>query len=492
MNYRSTRGTAPEMSISQAIIKGIASDGGLYVPEKFPQLSCDWETLSKLSYKELAKEVLKGYLDNFTEDELDHCIDGAYTNKFEAEEVVPVVKAGLADFAELYHGPTAAFKDMALSLMPYLLTVSIRKEGEEKTVVILVSTSGDTGMAALKGFENVPGTEVVVFFPDGAVSPVQERQMRTAEGKNAHVFSIYGNFDDAQTTQKKILNDKEFAEEMDKVGIRFSAANSMNIGRLIPQIVYYVWGYLRMMERGEIKAGEHINITVPSGNFGNILSAYYAYRMGLPVKKFICASNKNKVLTDFFNTGVYDTHRDFYVTNAPSMDILVSSNLERLLYHLSGDGKYIAELMDALNKGGHYEVRPEVKEAMGIFAAGYSDENEVIDTIGRLYKENGYLIDTHTAVAYSVYEKYRKESGDETPCLIASTASPYKFVAAVSSAIGLAKEADDFRQIESLNKLTGVRIPSGLKDLDKREIIHNTAIEKEEMKDRIRNEFKRS
>ena len=379
---------------------------------------------------------------------------------------------------------------MALSLMPYLLTTSIKKEGEEKTVVILVSTSGDTGMAALKGFENVPGTEVVVFFPDGAVSPVQERQMRTAEGRNAHVFSIFGNFDDAQTSQKQILHDKAFASEMDKYGIRFSAANSMNIGRLIPQIVYYVWSYLAMIREGEIKAGDKINIVVPSGNFGNILSAYYAFRMGLPVKKFICASNKNKVLTDFFNTGVYDTRRDFYVTNAPSMDILVSSNLERLLYHMTENGAYVAELMAALNSGKHYEVNADLKEKLGLFAAGYAEEDAIEASIGALYKKSGYLMDTHTSVAYTVYKDYLEKTGDNTPAVIASTASPYKFVAAVSRALGLPREENDFKQIESLNAYTGVRIPKGLKDLDKRTLLHTEAIAKESMKDRIRDEFK--
>lgn len=471
MNYKSTRGKSDNLTISQAIIKGIADDGGLYVPEEFPKLSMSWEELGKLNYQELAFVVLKDYLSNFTDEEKKACIAGAYTNKFDKEEIVPVVKVGDVFFDELYYGPTAAFKDMALSLMPYLLTTSIKKEGENKKVVILVSTSGDTGMAALKGFENVPGTEVVVFFPDGAVSPVQEKQMRTAEGKNAHVFSIRGNFDDAQTTQKQILNDKDFAEEMSKVGIRFSAANSMNIGRLIPQIVYYVWGYLRMIESGEIKAGDKINIDVPSGNFGNILSAYYAYRMGLPVNKFICASNKNKVLTDFFNTGVYDTHRDFYVTNAPSMDILVSSNLERLLYHIIGDGSKVAELMDALKNDKHYEVD---KELFSMFAAGYAEEDEVLDAISEMYKEHGYLMDTHTAVAYAVYKKLK----DGVPTLIASTASPYKFEAAVSKAIG-----------KPLSE-TGVMVPSGLRDLDKKKVLHTEVINKDEMKDRIRNEFK--
>ncbi len=471
MKYKSTRGKSPDLTIAQAIIKGIADDGGLYVPETFPQLSMSWEELRKLNYKDLAFVVLKDYLSEFSDDEIRACIEGAYTNKFDKDEIVPVVKAGNVFFDELYYGPTAAFKDMALSLMPYLLTTSIKKEGENKTVVILVSTSGDTGMAALKGFENVPGTEVVVFFPDGAVSPVQEKQMRTAEGRNAHVFSIRGNFDDAQTTQKQILNDHDFAEEMSKRRIRFSAANSMNIGRLIPQIVYYFWGYLRMIDSGEIKAGDKINIDVPSGNFGNILSAYYAYRMGLPVKNFICASNKNKVLTDFFSTGVYDTCRDFYVTNAPSMDILVSSNLERLLYHIIGDAIEVSKLMAALNNNKHYEVD---KNLFSMFKAGYAEEYEVLDAISEMYAENNYIMDTHTAVAYAVYKKLK----DNTPTLIASTASPYKFEASVSKAIG-----------KPLSE-TKVLMPSGLRNLDKKPILHKEVISKDEMKDKIRDEFK--
>lgn len=472
MKYRSTRAKAPEMTVSQAVIQGIAEDGGLYVPESFPQLSCDWEALGKLSYTELAFEVLKGYLDDFSPEEQRACIAGAYNEKFECPEIVPVIKKDGAFFAELYHGATAAFKDMALSLMPHLLTASMKEQGEDKTVVIIVSTSGDTGMAALKGFENVPGTEVVVFFPDGAVSPVQERQMRTAEGRNAHVFSIFGNFDDAQTAQKTILNDRDFAKEMsEEHNIRFSAANSMNIGRLLPQIVYYVWGYLRMIEAAEIKPGDKINIDVPSGNFGNLLAAYYAFRMGLPVNRFICASNKNKVLSDFFNTGIYDTHREFYVTNAPSMDILVSSNLERLLYHLTNDGAKVAGLMQALREDKRYEFG---KELLSMFSAGYADEDEVLAAINTMYREQAYLIDPHTAVAYAVYKKL----GVKGPTLIASTASPYKFAGTVSEAIGMPLEK------------TRLKAPRSLSGLENKKLLHSEAIAKENMKDKIRDEFK--
>ncbi len=487
MNYKSTRGLAPQMNVCQAIIKGIASDKGLYVPESFPKLDADWSRLSKLSYKEFAQEVLAPYLPEFSAQELKACIDGAYDGKYSAKEIVPVVKAGGAYFLELYHGPTAAFKDMALQLMPRLLTESIRKEGEEKTVVILVSTSGDTGTAALKGFENVPGTQIVVFFPDGAVSPVQEQQMRTASGSNAHVFSIMGNFDDAQTTQKQILNDPELAEKMAAKGYTFSAANSMNVGRLLPQIVYYVWGYAQLVARGAVKAGDPVNICVPSGNFGNILSAYYAKQMGVPVGRLICASNKNKVLTDFINTGVYDANREFYITNSPSMDILISSNLERLLYHLAGgDPAEVRSLMDQLADCGKYTVGDQVKKGLdALFSAGYADEAEIESAIGKLYKDEHYLMDTHTAVGYKVWKDYAEKTGDRTPALIASTASPYKFAASIAESIGLEQGADPFETIELLNKETGAPVPEGLKNLKARKVIHKEAIKRQDMKQRV-------
>ncbi len=483
------------MNVCQAIIKGIAADKGLYVPEEFPQLAgagedsgALWERLSKLSYKELAAEVLAPYLPEFSAEELKACIDGAYDGKYSAEEIVPVVKAGGAFFLELYHGPTAAFKDMALQLMPRLLTASIRKEHEDKTVVILVSTSGDTGTAALKGFENVPGTRIVVFFPDGAVSPVQEQQMRTATGSNAKVFSIKGNFDDAQTTQKQILSDPQLAEEMAAKGFTFSAANSMNVGRLLPQIVYYVWGYAQLVRQEKVLPGNSVNICVPSGNFGNILSAYYAKQMGVPVGRLICASNKNKVLTDFINTGIYDANREFYVTNSPSMDILISSNLERLLYHLAGnDPAEVRSLMDQLAESGRYQVGEKVKAGLdGLFAAGFADEAEIESAIGSLYKKEHYLMDTHTAVGYKVWKDYAERSGDSTPTLIASTASPYKFAAAIAESIGLGQGADPFETIEKLREETGVPVPEGLRDLKARRIIHKEVIRREDMKQRVR------
>ena len=488
MIYKSTRGLAPEMNVCQAIIKGIAADKGLYVPETFPQLEGDWDSLSRLSYKELAAKVLAPYLPEFSKEELKACVDGAYDGKYSAKEIVPVVKAGGAYFLELYHGPTAAFKDMALQLMPRLLTASIKKQHEDKTVVILVSTSGDTGTAALKGFENVPGTRIIVFFPDGAVSPVQEKQMRTASGNNAKVFSIKGNFDDAQTTQKQILSDPQLAEEMAKKGYTFSAANSMNVGRLLPQIVYYVWGYVQLVAKGAVKAGEPVNICVPSGNFGNILSAYYAKRMGVPVGRLICASNKNKVLTDFINTGVYDANREFYVTNSPSMDILISSNLERLLYHLAGeDPAEVRNLMESLAKSGRYTVPESIKQGLeALFSAGFADEDEITDAIGRLYKTDRYLMDTHTAVGYKVWKDYAEKTGDDAPVLIASTASPYKFASAIAESIGVPEGKDPFDTIDNLSKATGVPVPSGLSGLKERRVVHTEVISREDMKQRVR------
>ena len=475
------------MNVCGAIIKGIASDRGLYVPEDFPKLSKSWEELSVLSYKEMAQEVLAPYLPEFSEEELKACISGAYDGKFSAEEIVPVKAAGGAWFIELYHGPTAAFKDMALQLMPWLLTKSVEKQHEDKTVVILVSTSGDTGMAALKGFENVPGTQIVVFFPDGAVSPVQEQQMRTASGNNAHVFSILGNFDDAQTTQKQILSDPDLAEKMAEKGYTFSAANSMNVGRLIPQIVYYVWGYAQLVAKGAVKPGDPVNICVPSGNFGNILSAYYAMRMGVPVKRLICASNKNKVLTDFINTGTYDANREFYVTNSPSMDILISSNLERLLYHLAGnDAEEVRSLMGQLTEKGRYTVGAKVRDGLdALFSAGYADEDEICAAIGDLYNSEGYLMDTHTAVGYKVWKDYSVNEEDQTPTLIASTASPYKFAATIADSIGIGQGEDQFDTIDRLMIATGYPVPEGLKNLRERKIIHTESIKREDMKQRV-------
>lgn len=478
MKYQSTRGSRNTKTAAQAVIQGIAEDSGLYVPEQIPAFPGKIEDMVGKPYKEVAFKIIKAFFDDYTDEEMQHCVDGAYDSKFEAEDVVPVVEAGGAYFLELYHGRTAAFKDMALSILPYLLTTAMKKENEDKKICILTATSGDTGKAALEGFADVPGTEIIVFFPNQGVSEVQERQMVTQEGDNTHVFAIKGNFDDAQTGVKKIFNDSDFAEKLAGMGCKLSSANSINIGRLVPQVAYYVYGYAKLIERGVIKAGDKVNIVVPTGNFGNILAAYYAGQMGIPVNRFICASNKNRVLTDFFENGKYDINRDFYLTNSPSMDILISSNLERLLYHLSGnDGDEIKSLMDALENEKHYMVNDKIREGMKDFCGGSATVEETNETIGQMYDEHRYLMDTHTAVAYKVYKDYVEKTGDETPTLIASTASAYKFAESVAQAIGLAKEDNGFEYVKAVEAATGVKVPSGLRDLDKKEIRHRDVIE---------------
>lgn len=480
--YKSTRGSKDVKTAAQAVIKGIAEDKGLYVPEEIPKLPEKTEDMIGLPYKEVARRVIGAFFDDYTDEEIQYCVNGAYDSKFEEKEIVPVVEAGGAYFLELYHGKTAAFKDMALSILPYLLTTATKKEKEDKKICILTATSGDTGKAALEGFADVPGTEIIVFFPNRGVSQVQERQMITQEGANTHVFAIEGNFDDAQTGVKKIFNDSGFADKLKKMGCKLSSANSINIGRLVPQVAYYVYAYLKLVERGTVKNGEKINIVVPTGNFGNILAAYYASQMGIPVNKFICASNKNRVLTDFFETGVYDVNREFYLTNSPSMDILISSNLERLLYHLSGnDGEEIKNLMAALDSEKRYEVSDKIREGLADFCGGSATVEETNENIGKMYKENGYLIDTHTAVAYKVYRDYAKATGDDTPTVIASTASAYKFAESVAESIGLGKEENGFEYVKAVAAETGVRVPGALKDLDKKEIRHKGVISVNEM-----------
>lgn len=491
MKYESTRGSRLKKTGAQAIIQGIAEDKGLYVPETIPALPFNIEEMKGKSYKEIAFKVIGAFFDDFTSEEMGYCIDGAYDSKFTAPDVVGINEAGGAHFLELYHGKTAAFKDMALSILPYLMTTSMKKEGVTEKVCILTATSGDTGKAALEGFADVPGTEIVVFYPTGGVSQVQERQMITQQGANTHVFAIRGNFDDAQSGVKKIFNDDDFAAELAAHGVKLSSANSINVGRLVPQVAYYVYSYIKLMERGVLKAGEPMNVVVPTGNFGNILAAYYAREMGVPINKFICASNDNKVLTDFINTGVYDIRegvRQFYCTNSPSMDILISSNLERLLYLLSGyDGDTVRGLMEKLDKEKVYEAPASVRDGLGDFYGGFSLEKETLDTIGKMWSENGYLMDTHTAVAYKVYQDYVKETGDDkTPTVIASTASAYKFAESVASACGIGPCKDGFKYVTALASATGVEVPYGLKDLDKKPVLHKGVVDADKMADAVR------
>lgn len=491
MNYRSTRGSDDRKTAAQAVIQGISQDKGLFVPEQIPQLPFALEELKGKTYREIAFSIIHSFFTDYTAEELQHCVDGAYDEKFEAAEIVPLVKAGDAYFLELYHGKTAAFKDMALSILPYLMTTAMKKEKEDKRIVVLTATSGDTGKAALEGFADVPNTEIIVFYPNEGVSQVQERQMTTQEGVNTHVFAIRGNFDDAQTGVKMIFNDSDFATELANMGCKLSSANSINIGRLIPQVAYYVYSYAKMLENGAVKTGEAINIVVPTGNFGNILAAYYAKKMGIPVNKLICASNENKVLTDFINTGVYDIRRDFYLTNSPSMDILISSNLERLLYHLSeDDGAVIASLMESLDKEKKYSVNDKMKNGLADFWANFASVEETNAAIGTMYRTNNYLMDTHTAVAYKVYEDYKQATGDQTPTVIASTASAYKFADSVAASVGLETVSDGFENVRKLHEKTGVRIPAGLKGLENKEIRHKGVLNKDELKAAVQNSLK--
>ena len=488
IKYMSTRGSKNEKTAAQAIIAGMAEDRGLYVPQTIPALPFKPQDMTGKTYKEIATKVIGAFFDDYNDEEIKYCIDGAYTDKFEAEDVVPVVAAGDAHFLELYHGRTAAFKDMALSILPYLLTTALKKEKEDKKICILTATSGDTGKAALEGFADVPGTEIIVFFPNKGVSAVQERQMVSQKGDNVHVFAVNGNFDDTQTGVKNIFEDEAVAAELAEKGIKLSSANSINIGRLVPQVAYYVYGYIKLIEKGVIKDGDPVNVVVPTGNFGNILAAYYSHLMGIPVNMFICASNKNKVLTDFISTGTYDKNREFYLTNSPSMDILISSNLERLLYHLAdGNADEVLDLMKGLEKEGKYTVSDRIKEGLSCFYGGFADVEQTNATIGEMYDENGYLMDTHTAVAYKVYEEYRKQTGDDTPTLIASTASAYKFAGSVTSSLGMPESEDEFGAVEALCEKTGVRIPAGLKNLKEAQVRHGQVIDIDGMEAAVKN-----
>ena len=489
MFYRSTRDDNVKVTASQAILKGLAADGGLFVPESIPSLDKSLEELSKMNYKEVAYEVMKLMLDDFTEEELKSCIDRAYDSKFDTEEMTPLVKVENEYFLELFHGATIAFKDMALSILPHLLTTSAKKNNVKNEIVILTATSGDTGKAALAGFANVPGTKIIVFYPKNGVSPIQEKQMVTQKGDNTYVIGIKGNFDDAQTGVKKIFGNKELEKVMNDAGFQFSSANSINIGRLVPQIVYYVYAYAKLLANGEIKDGEKINVVVPTGNFGNILAAFYAKNMGLPINKLICASNENKVLYDFFQTGTYDKNREFVLTTSPSMDILISSNLERLLYRISGDDdQKTKDMMEALKSTGKYTITEDMKARLDDFAAGYATEEECAQNIKKVYDKTGYVMDTHTSVASYVCECYQKNSGDNKKCVIASTASPYKFVKSVMSAIDPKyADQDEFSLLKVLEETSGREMPQAIKDILNANILHDLECDADKMKDTVKN-----
>lgn len=490
LTYQSTRGGEKGVTASMAILQGLAKDGGLFMPTEIPKLNVPMETLASMTYHETAYEVMKLFLTDYTEEELKSCIARAYDSKFDTEEIAPMAKAGGAYFLELYHGNTIAFKDMALSILPHLMTTAARKNKVDKEIVILTATSGDTGKAAMAGFADVPGTRIIVFYPKDGVSKVQELQMRTQKGDNTSVVAIHGNFDDAQTGVKKLFGDKELEAELDSKGFQFSSANSINIGRLVPQIVYYVYAYAKLLANEEIKNGEEINVVVPTGNFGNILAAYFAKRMGLPVKTLICASNDNKVLYDFFITGTYDRKRDFILTNSPSMDILISSNLERLIYLSTGcDAQASAALMQDLSSKGSYTVTEDMRAFMSDFVGGFADQEENAATIKRLFDGTGYLIDTHTGVAAAVYENYKTQSGDNTKTVIASTASPYKFSNSVLAAIAgpdSIKDKDEFEVVDALCSLSGVPVPGAVEEIRSALIRHNTECDADQMKAKVK------
>ena len=487
--YSSTRNSEKKFTASQAILKGLADDGGLFVPESIPALDVSIEELSKMSYQETAYAVMKKFLTDFTEEELKNCIDRAYDSKFDTPQIAPLVNADGAYYLELFHGSTIAFKDMALSILPHLLTTAAKKNNVKNDIVILTATSGDTGKAAMAGFADVPGTRIIVFYPKHGVSPIQEKQMLTQKGANTHVVGIHGNFDQAQSAVKKMFNDKDLEKVMDDAGYQFSSANSINIGRLVPQIVYYVYAYAKLYANGDIAKDEKINVVVPTGNFGNILAAFYAKNMGLPIAKLICASNENKVLYDFFTTGEYNKNREFILTNSPSMDILISSNLERLIYRIAGnDAAKNAGLMKELSETGKYTVTPEMKEKLTDFYGNYTSEKETGEAIKKLYEDTGYVIDTHTAVAAGVYDKYKKETGDtKTKTVIASTASPFKFTRSVMEAID-SKYASmgDFELVDELSKIANVKVPQAIEDIRSAKILHDTECDVDKMEDTVK------
>ncbi len=477
------------MTSAEAIKKGLSEEGGLFVPESIPTISLDEiSQMQNMGYRERAEFVLSKYLTDFTDEEVASCVNNAYTKeKFETDNIAPVYKLNDSTyFLELWHGPTCAFKDMALQILPHLLTTSMKKTNENDEVVILVATSGDTGKAALEGFKDVAGTRIIVFYPDNGVSEIQKLQMITQEGNNVGVCAVKGNFDDAQNGVKRIFTDNDYKDMLAANRFKLSSANSINWGRLVPQIVYYFSAYADMLAAGEIKAGDKINIVVPTGNFGNILASYYAFMMGLPVNKFICASNENNVLTDFIDTGVYNKNREFHTTISPSMDILISSNLERFLYHMSGsDDSFVADIMKKLNTEGVYEVPEDIKSKIkAVFCAGCCGDEETMKAIKATRDEYGYVIDTHTAVAKAVYDKYVKETNDMTKTVIASTASPFKFNQSVLIALdgsGAVAGKDEFTLLDELSEKSGMKIPASLAELKDKPKLFESVCEKMEM-----------
>ena len=491
VSYISTRSgdTSDALPFSKAVLEGIAGDGGLFVPTFFPMINLEDPEWLTLNYQGLAKKILNLYLDDFTNEQIEQCVASAYDQKFTSPKIAPVFQIGNVGFIELYHGKTLAFKDMALSILPHFMQVSRDIQQVKDKIVILTATSGDTGKAALEGFANMDGIDIIVFYPTDGVSEIQKKQMITQTGNNVHVYGIKGNFDDAQTGVKAIFTDDALKVRLQRQGILLSSANSINVGRLLPQIVYYVHAYLELVNAGTLSMGEAVNVTVPTGNFGNILAAYYAKKMGVPFKNFICASNENHVLTDFIKTGRYDINRDFNTTLSPSMDILISSNLERFLYELSGRShQVVSQLMHDLKQTGVYEISDGMRAAMNDFYAGYADDSDSLDVILELFKSYGYVVDPHTAVAYKVYAEYVNETGDDTVTLLASTASPFKFADSVANGIGLQTEdstQDAFETIASLAKSAHLNVPESIEQLKSKPVLHAQVIEKDGLLDEV-------
>jgi len=485
IKYISTRGHAAHVYSSEAILAGIAPDGGLYVPEYIPSLGRSLKDLAGMDYRELSFYIISKFFTDFKKDVLLNCIANAYDHKFDDRSIAPVIKGSDVYFIELFHGPTHSFKDMALTLLPHLIKAAAHNLKSDKEIVILTATSGDTGKAALEGFSDVEGTQVIVFYPLSGVSKIQERQMVTQEGENTHVIAVRGNFDDAQSGVKEIFADRDFNKTLERRGFMFSSANSINIGRLIPQIVYYVYSYLHLLKNSEIDEGGRINIVVPSGNFGNILAAYYSSRIGIPAGRLICASNINNVLYDFINKGIYDRKRKLINTSSPAMDILVSSNLERLLFDLADqDTDIVKRLFLKFTKTGQFEISREMKKKLSSFYGGFATEEETFSAIKEVFLKDGYLIDTHTAVGYSVYKKYKGQTSDNTVTILSSTASPFKFPGSVAGAIDRKYEGiDEFKLLDILAGISGRRIPAGLKGIAEKKIRHNSSCSIGDMKD---------
>ena len=487
--YKSTRSENAPVTASMAILKGLSEDGGLFVPTQIPKLDVKLSDLAQMSYQEVAYEVMSRFLSDFTEEELKSCIANAYDAKFDTEKIAPIKEVNGVYYLELFHGATIAFKDMALSILPHLMTTAAKKNQVKNEIVILTATSGDTGKAAMAGFADVPGTKIIVFYPKHGVSAIQEKQMVTQKGDNTYVVGITGNFDDAQTAVKKMFNDRQMAKELDAAGFQFSSANSINVGRLVPQVVYYVYAYATLLRDGKIQEGQKINVVVPTGNFGDILAAYYAKQMGLPIQKLICASNENKVLFDFFRTGTYDRRREFKLTSSPSMDILISSNLERLIYSLTGeDPKLCRQMMESLSKDGCYTITEEMREGLSDFYGNFCSEGETSEAISATFYGGGYVLDPHTAVAAGVYQKYLRQTEDSTVTVIASTASPYKFARSVMGAIDSTRYEGlgDFQLIEALTKVSGVPIPKAVEEIRTAPVLHDRVVDACDMPDTVR------